>query len=126
MTRLTPAVTVGLVAGLLFFAHAMINNSHAWPLVWPLAGGAAAVWFAARRRRLHGFWSGLGAGAGAGTVAGVLFVVATAIALQALGLRAVDAKVLSGLAVAAAIGLALAVVAGALAFPFARAGARPD
>lgn len=123
MTRLTPSMTAGLVAGLLFFAHAMISNSHAWPLIWPIAGGAAAVWFAARAHRLHGFWSGLRAGAGAGLVAGGFFFAATVIALRVLNLRELGSEALIGLAIAAAIGGALAVVAGALAFPFARRAA---
>ena len=126
MTRFTPAVITGIVAGLLFFAHAMINNSHAWPLVWPVAGGAAAVWFAAHRHRLRGFWSGLRAAAGAGALSAALFFAATAAALAALGLLPPERiePALSALAVAAALGFALATVAGGLAYPFARAGER--
>lgn len=122
MTRLTPAVTTGIVAGLLFFAHAMINNSHAWPLVWPLAGGVAAVGIAAHRHRLQGFWSGLRAAAGAGALSAALFFFATALALAALGLLPADRvqPALTALAVAAAIGFALATAAGALAYPVAR------
>ncbi len=122
MTRLTPALTVGLAAGVLFFAHAMINNSHAWPLVWPLAGGAAAVWFAARRGRLHGFWSGLRAGAGAGVVSSALFFAATAAALAGLGLLPPERLnvVLLSLGVAAGLGVVLAAAAGALVYPAAR------
>jgi hypothetical protein len=122
MTRFTPALAAGLVAGLLFFGHAMINNSHAWPLVWPLVGGAAAVWFAARSGRLHGFWSGLRAGAGAGALSAVLFFAATVAALAALGLlppERLNAALLN-LAFAATLGFALATAAGALAYPAAR------
>jgi hypothetical protein len=122
MTRFTPALAAGALAGVLFFAHAMINNSHAWPLVWPLAGGAAAVWFAARRGRLHGFWSGLRAGAGAGVIASVLFFAATVAALAGLGLLSPERlnAVLLSLGVAAGLGVILATAAGALAYPAAR------
>lgn len=122
MFRLTPTVAVGIVSGLLFFAHAMINDSHAWPLIWPLAGGVAAVWLAARRHRLNGFWSGLRASAGAGALAAVLFSIASAVAMTALDLippgRAQAAAL--GIAIAAVSGFAAATIAGALAYPLAR------
>ena len=66
MKNRSPALSGGLVVGLLFFAHAMIKNSHAWPMVWPLVAGAAAVVIAARREQLHGFWSGIGIAAKSG------------------------------------------------------------
>ena len=128
MTRLAPAATTGIIAGLLFFGHAMINNSHAWPLLWPLAGGVAAVWIAAHRHRLHGFGSGLRAAAGAGALSSGLFFAATALALAALGLLPPERiqPALSGLALAAALGFGLAVLAGGLAYPFARGVGRPS
>jgi hypothetical protein len=44
----SPTVRFGLAAGLLLYAHAWIPNSHAYPFVWPLLGGAAAIWWTAR------------------------------------------------------------------------------
>lgn len=126
MGRLTPATATGLAAGLLFFVHAMINDSNAWPLVWPILGGAAAVWSAARRERVSSFWGGLRAGAGSGALASSLFFVATAATLAAMGLLTPEhrTEALMLLAVAGGIGFALATVAGALAYPLARQNSR--
>ena len=126
MTRFTPALTAGLLAGLLFFGHAMIDGSRAWPLVWPFVGGAAAVLFAGRAHRLHGFWSGLRAGAGAGALSAALFVVTTVAALAALGSLPPErtTEVVTLLAIAAGLGFALATAAGAMAYPLARAAER--
>jgi hypothetical protein len=126
MGRFTPAMLTGVVAGLLFFGHAMINNSQAWPLVWPFVGGAAAVVLAARRHRLQGFWSGLRAGAGSGALSAALFFATTVVALKALNLIPPDrfGAVAALLAVAAGIGFVLATVGGALSYPFARRAER--
>jgi len=72
--RLSPAVLAGTGSGLLFYASALINNSHAWPLVWPVLGGAAAVVLARRAGRRG---SALGTGALAGAIAGLVFLAAT-------------------------------------------------
>ena len=126
MGRFAPAMITGVVAGLLFFGHAMIDNSHAWPLLWPFLGGVAAVVLAARGHRLRGFWSGLGASAGSGALSAALFFGATVIALKALGSLTPErtGNVMSLLAIAAAIGFGLATVGGALSYPFARRAER--
>ena len=122
MGRFTPATVAGVVAGLLFFGHAMIDNSHAWPLVWPFLGGVAAVVLAARHDRLRGFWSGLRAGAGSGALSAALFVSATILVLRAFNLIPPERSdaALQLLALAGAIGFSLATVGGALSYPFAR------
>jgi hypothetical protein len=74
MRRLSPAVLAGIGSGLLFYANALIPDSHAWPLVWPVAGGAAAVVLARRAGRQG---SALGTGALAGAIAGAVFLVAS-------------------------------------------------
>jgi O-antigen/teichoic acid export membrane protein len=107
----------GLGGGLLFFAHAMINNSHAWPLVWPFLAGALAVW--TNHNDAHASYRGdIGKAASVGLVAGAIFVVATAVTLSQLGL---DGGVgLAGLAMAALIGLVGAMLGGALVHPLAK------
>lgn len=132
MKHSSPAILAGLVGGALFFGHAMINNSHAWPMVWPLLAGSAAVLLAARRHGLQGFWNGLGLAARAGLVAGSLFFVmtlaalallatapfeATATALGAEGPVVLTASVVIALAAAALGGTMLAALAGAATFP---------
>lgn len=135
MKNRSPALSVGLVVGLLFFAHAMIRNSHAWPMVWPLVAGGAAVLIAARREQLHGFWSGIGVAAKSGLIAGAIFFVSTAAALALLasgsfdgaaaalgaeGPLVVGGAMLSAIALVAAGGVLLAILAGAVTFPFVR------
>jgi hypothetical protein len=105
----------GLVGGLLFFAHAMINNSHAWPLIWPALAGALAVW-TARTGTPPSYSADIKKAASVGLVAGLVFLFATAIALSQLGVAGAG---LIGLAIAAAIGLLAAVIAGALVHPVA-------
>lgn len=110
------AAAVGVVAGLIFFGHAMINNSHAWPLIWPTLAGAVAV-LLAQRGRMHGYGADLKASGIAGVSAGIVFVGATAITLSGLGLLRSESFV--GLVVAAVLGLAGALVLGGLTHPIA-------
>lgn len=111
------SVIAGLAGGLLFFGHAMVNNSHAWPLVWPALAGAVAVWLA-HRERTSGYAADLMSAGIAGVIAGAVFFGATAIALSRLGLLSDNG--LSGLAVAALLGLASALVVGGLTHPLAK------
>ncbi|HEX9950661.1 MAG TPA: hypothetical protein VGB53_02755 [Rubricoccaceae bacterium] len=135
LRRLSPSAVAGLAAGLLFFLHALVPNSHAWPMVWPVLGGIAAVTLAARRHRLEGFWSSVASSLKAGALAGLVFLVTTAAALFVLSLPQLEAaartlgsdgpvivsgSVLVGLAAVAAGGALLAGLAGAVTFPFAR------
>jgi hypothetical protein len=58
-----------------FVAHSAVEGSGAWPLLWPVLGGAvAALSYAADGRPLP-FRTGAGLGLRAGLVAGLLFVV---------------------------------------------------
>ena len=112
-----PSLLIGLGGGLLFFAHAMINNSHAWPLVWPFLAGALAVW-ASRSGRDASYGADIGKAATAGLLAGAVFIVTTAVTLAQLGLSGANSLV--GLVFAAAIGLIGAILGGALVHPLAR------
>jgi len=119
--RLSATTLIGLVSGLLFFGHAMIDGSHAWPLVWPALGGAAAAMLRARTSGSGGRLAGLRTGGSVGLVAAAFFFAATAAALAALGLLGPrGAAGLAGLALAGLIGLFLAVLAGTVTYPLAR------
>lgn len=110
-------LSFGLIGGLLFFAHAMINNSHAWPLIWPALAGGLIVWTnRAGDQRTYG--SDVWNAAVVGIVAGAVFLVATSLALSQLGLS--DRVGLAGLAFAGAIGVVGALLGGALMHPLAR------
>ncbi len=132
---MTSITKIGLLSGFLFFAHAMIPFSHAWPLVWPLLGGVAAVYLVSQRGGAQSFWKGLSASAKVGFAAAAFFFVATAAALFILGQPsfepvakslgaeggvAVSAPILLSLAFAALIGMAVAMVSGALTYPLVR------
>ena len=135
----SPTVVAGLLAGGLFFLHALLPNSHAWPLVWPLLGGVLAVVLSARRRtQAVGFWNGMGVGARTGLVAAGLFLVASAVAVYVLSLPpmaqaartlgadgplVITSSVFAGLGLAAALGVAVSALASAFASPFVRLAA---
>lgn len=117
----------GLTAGVLFFAHAMVPYSRAWPLLWPLLGGVAAAVLASRERRLSGGQRAR-VGASAGAVAGVVFLLATGLALYVISLPGMESvaglfgavepiafnpALLAALAIAAVIGIAAGALGGA-------------
>ncbi len=135
--RLGPGVIAGLLAGGLFYLHALVPSSRAWPLIWPLMGGALAVMLAARYQANRiSVGQGLKLGAKTGIAAGALFFGATLPTLYALAQPAfedvarnlgavnmpvqVSMPVTIGLAVAALLGTAAAVLGGLLALPVAR------
>jgi hypothetical protein len=135
MRNASTPLKVGLVAGIAFYLHAMIPDSNAWPLLWPAAGGAVATILAARRVGRTGFPASVGAGLKAGAVAGVLFFLATAASLLILsspsltsvarqlgaeGPINVSAGIVLGLALAAALGTALAALSAGAAYPLAK------
>lgn len=134
MTRVSLPLKVGIVLGVLFFAHAMVPNSNAWPLIWPLIAGSLGVVLAARRGSVRSFWQGVGVAFKAGAAAGTFFFAATAISLWLLSTRSLEPvarqlgadgpivlnpAVFIGLAIAALIGAALAALSGAATFPLA-------
>ena len=79
--RSSPAVAAGVMAGLLFFAHALVPYSRAWPLMWPLLGGVAAAVLASAGGRGTGAWGRVRVGAAAGAIAGGVFLALTLAAL---------------------------------------------
>ena len=135
MRRISPTIATGLVAGLLFYLHALIPNSHAWPMLWPILGGVITVILAARRNRLRGFWNSIKKCTKAGSMAGLIFLIFTLATLLLLTLpqlesaaRALgsnDSLIVTGslvlsLTAVAVLGIFLAAVAGAFVFPIVR------
>ena len=128
MKQPSPALLAGVIAGLVFFAHAMINDSHAWPMIWPLVAGSGAILLAARKHRLQGFGSGLWIATKAGAIAGALFFATTVAALAAMSsfnpAIAVTGNVVMMLGAVGLSAVVLALLAGAVTFPVARARSR--
>jgi hypothetical protein len=129
------AILVGVAAGAAFFFHAMLPNSHAWPLIWPLAGGVAVQILAGRQHEASGFSNGFRLAGATGLVTGAIFFIATLASLYALGspqlaplAQALGAAgpvpftslTVKAVAFTAVVGAVLVAVAGSLAFPVAR------
>jgi small-conductance mechanosensitive channel len=128
MGRTKAATLTGIAAGVAFFAHAMVQNSHAWPLLWTFLAGVLAIVLSSTREA-HNAGAAIASGALAGLIAGIIFVVASFIALFVLGIPEEAARevgdrqsaVLLAFAVAAAIGVVVAAAGAAVAhFLFAR------
>jgi hypothetical protein len=82
------------VAGLVFLAHAAVDGSGAWPLLWPLVAGAAVTVIPGRcpdqlRRSesssLRRCWTAVCAGSAAGSVMGAIFAIGGAAHLSLAG-----------------------------------------
>jgi hypothetical protein len=120
------SLLIGAAAGAAFFAHAMVQNSHAWPLIWALLGGFLAVFLA--RRDVPSFAAAAKTGALTGLVAGIVFFAATAVTMLVLKAPAGAAgevqdrpgALLVGLAITAALAVIVAAVGGAVAWSVAK------
>lgn len=117
--RMTSPFVLGIVGGVMFFAHGMINNSHAWPLIWPALAGLAVV-VQARRNGDAGFGSELLKAAKVGMFAALVFLGATAVTLGGMGL--LRGSTLLALALAATLGIIASLLAGSLAYPLTHRG----
>ena len=74
--QFTGSVPLGLLFGALFFAHAAVPDTRAWPLIWPAVGGALAVIMCAKCGKRSANFAGTGARTGAASA--IVFVVAGA------------------------------------------------
>lgn len=135
MRKTSAPLSVGIATGIAFFLHAMVPNSNAWPLLWPAAAGVIGMLLASRSGSESGFWGHVGIGLKSGAVAGAVFFVATAVSLLLLsspgltpaarqlgaeGPINVSVAVLMGLALAAALGMALSALSAGAAYPLLR------
>ena len=136
-TRLTPGATAGLFSGALFFVHAMTPYSRAWPLLWPLLGGALAVHLATRCSAARpGMLQALKLGVQSGVIAGLVYFFTTLPTLYLLEQAAfervaralggtgasvqLDAGVAVGLLFVSLVGATMALVGSLLALPAVR------
>ena len=75
-SHLRDAALIGAVSGLLFYLHALFPQSYLYPIVWPLVGGAIAVYSAARTVPRSREWSeALVLACGVGIVSGIFFLL---------------------------------------------------
>lgn len=85
-SHLRDAALIGAVSGLLFYLHALFPKSYLYPLVWPLIGGAMAVYSAAKTVPRSREWrAALALACGAGIVAGIFFLLPGIGTLYAIG-----------------------------------------
>jgi hypothetical protein len=107
--RSAAVLSAGLTAGFMFFAHAAINGSGAWPLLWPLLGGVMTAVLCLKDRGLlkvrRGAWLGLRAG----LLAGLLFAIGGATLVWASDSLTLDSR-LHVLGMGAIAGAALSAV----------------
>jgi hypothetical protein len=73
----SPTVRAGLIAGALLYGNALMPNSHAYPFIWPVLGGATAlVWVGRHSASRLSAGRMLGIGAKVGTLAAIVAIVA--------------------------------------------------
>jgi hypothetical protein len=134
------AVRTGIAGGVLFFLHALVPNSQAYPLVWPALAGAVAFWIATSDAAPRRFRRGVLAALVAGIVVGLVgFVGSTVTVLvlsrpvlnpvaQALGAPGASLATLAaelGLAIVAVVAVGAALVGGAAMIPVRWASSSP-
>lgn len=116
-----PDVVIGALSGLLLFATAVIPNCGAWPFIWPLLGGAAAVvWIARHRVERTSLANALGIGVVVGAVAAVVAIAGCVAILPFILPRAIltttlFSKATLGISVAMLLAVPVAIVGSALA-----------
>jgi hypothetical protein len=115
--RLPPELTMGMIAGLLFFAHSALPDTNAWPLIWPGLGGALAARLSAQR--CEGCTSSTGTGAKAGAACAAVFFLGGAALLSSLEAPQLENRA-AILVLGAALGLLLSTVAANVTGQFLR------
>jgi hypothetical protein len=88
-------------AGLMFLAHATVNGSGAWPLLWPLVAGAAVTIIPGsypghlrhpESSSLRRCWTAVCAGSAAGSVVATIFALGAAAHLSLAGGASLEAR----------------------------------
>jgi len=92
ISRSAALISAGLAGGFVFIAHSAIEGSGAWPLLWPLLGGAMAGWLTYQGKQRVTFRRGLWVGLKAGMLAGLLFAVAGAAIISWSGRVPLDSR----------------------------------
>lgn len=126
---------VGLIAGFLFFAHALIPNSNAWPLMWPGLAGIFAIYSLQNKRSLKNFLEAAKSLLQMGLILAGIFFVFTLLALLILNIPetekissilgaegpiTINSSAIFGLLLASGLGMIIALVSGSISYPFFR------
>lgn len=133
MKNSSVVLKIGIVAGFLFFLHALIPNSHAWPLIWPFLGGIVLMVYLKDRVNLQNYWQAAKPLLKVGLISAGIFFVFTLLVLFLLNIPGmegvseylgadgpvtVNSSVVVGLLIASGLGIVLSVVSGSIAYPF--------
>lgn len=126
---------VGLIAGFLFFAHALIPNSNAWPLIWPGLAGFFVVYFLRNTRNLKNYVQTAKSLLQMSALSAIIFFVFTLLVLFILNLPEtekisnilgaegpiiINSAVIISLLIASGLGVILAMISGSVSYPFLR------
>lgn len=112
-------IATGSAIGIPFSAHAAVNGSGAWPLIWPLIGGAGSALLLARPGSRLEIGSGAWLGLRTGIIAGLLFAVVGVLLIAAFGRAPLDSR-LHVIAIGALVGAGLSGAGGSAATLFLR------
>ena len=114
LRRNASVLSAGLVMGAAFATHATVDGSRGWPLIWPLLGGALAVFTHGRNGKPLRPGRGASLGLQSGMLAGLLFIVAGMLLIEYFGRVTVTSR-LDVLAIGALAGITLSVLGGSVA-----------
>lgn len=124
---------VGLIAGFLFFIHALIPNSNAWPLIWPIFAGIFLMFFLKNKRRLKNYLQAARSLLKVGVLSSGIFFVFTVLVLLLLNLPGMEgianflgaegpvimnSSAVLGLLLASGLGIILSMISGSIFYPF--------
>jgi len=90
-SHLRDAALIGAVSGLMFYLHALFPQSYLYPLVWPVIGGAIAVYMATKTVPPSREWpKALVLAYGVGIASGIFFFLPGIGTLYAIGRVTLD------------------------------------
>lgn len=135
MEKLSSVLKVGLIAGFLFFAHALIPNSNAWPLVWPALAGFFVVYSLKNTGKLKNYVQTIISLLKMSALSAAIFFLLTLLVLFVLNLPEtekisnilgaegpiiINSAVIISLLIASGLGVILAMISGSVSYPFLR------
>lgn len=124
---------IGILAGFLFFLHALIPNSHAWPLTWPFLGGVFLMVYLKNQVKLENYLQAAKPLLKVGLISAGIFFVFTLLVLFLLNIPGmegaseflgaegpviINSSVVVGLLIASGLGIVLSLVSGSVLYPF--------
>lgn len=124
---------IGILAGFLFFLHALIPNSHAWPLIWPFLAGIFLMVYLKNKINLENYLQAAKPLLKVGLISAGIFFVFTLLVLLLLNIPVmegvseflsaegpvvINSSVVVGLLIAAGLGIVLSMLSGSVLYPF--------